>query len=87
MFPEYLEKYEEQQLSEKAVPVQMLPERRQEEMRPLLDKRGKSMREELNRAEARNDVKNPRGQSFPMWGLVLLVSIFGVVMALPLLQL
>lgn len=88
MFPEYLEKYEEQQLSEKAVPVQMLPDRTQEELRPLLDKRGKSiMREELNRAEARNDVKNPRGQSFPMWVLVLLVSIFGVVMALPLLQL
>lgn len=87
MFPEYVEKYEEQQLSEKAVPTQMLPQRTQEELIPLLDRRGKLKKEELNIAEVRNDVKNHRRQSFPVWMLVLLVSIFGVVMALPLLQL
>ncbi|GFY97260.1 ubiquitin-conjugating enzyme 33 [Actinidia rufa] len=67
IFPEYVQKYEEQHLSNQPVPEQVSPN-----PRPL-EKTGNS----------KNHVK----QSFPTWVLLLLVSICGVVMALPLLQL
>lgn len=57
-------------------------------LRSLLDNRCKTMREELHRVEeTQKDVKFRKRQSFPTWVLVLLIPIFGVVMALPLLQL
>ncbi|GFZ04359.1 ubiquitin-conjugating enzyme 33 [Actinidia rufa] len=67
MFPEYVQKYEEQQLSNQPVPEQVSPN-----PRPL---------------ERSGNSKNRVKQSFANWMLSLLVSIFGVVMALPLLQL
>ncbi|XP_059645465.1 ubiquitin-conjugating enzyme E2 34-like [Cornus florida] len=86
MFPEYVEKYE--QRSVQSVPEQLSPvPSRQEISKPLLEKVGNSMQEDPNRVEAPKDMKNGKRQSFPPWMLLLLVSIFGLVMALPLLQL
>lgn len=87
LFPEYVEKYEELQRLEKAVPEKKAAERNSEELRPVLEQRGRLVREELNKAEPQEVAKNNQRQSFPTWVLVLLVSFFGVVMALPLLQL
>ncbi|KAI8526028.1 hypothetical protein RHMOL_Rhmol13G0276700 [Rhododendron molle] len=85
MFPEYVEKYEQQQLDENPVPEQVsLVPRQKEKSRPLLEKDGI---EGLNKVEAPRDIKHHRRQSFPTWMVVLLVSVFGIVMALPLLQL
>ncbi|KAG5523630.1 hypothetical protein RHGRI_035430 [Rhododendron griersonianum] len=85
MFPEYVEKYEQQQLAENPVPEQVsLVPRQKEKSRPLLEKDGI---EGLNKVEAPRDIKHHRRQSFPTWMVVLLVSVFGIVMALPLLQL
>ena len=84
MFPEYVEKYEQQQLADQAVAEKASPAPQQEKSKPLLEKTGK---ENLNKAEAPRDLKNRRRQSFPTWMLLLLVSVFGIVMALPLLQL
>ncbi|MGI4329208.1 hypothetical protein ACR2WG_26785, partial [Klebsiella pneumoniae] len=84
MFPEYVEKYEQQQLADQAVAEQVSPVPQKENSRPLLEKTGK---ENLNKVEAPEDLKNRRKQSFPTWVLLLLVSICGVVIALPLLQL
>ena len=90
LFPEYVEKYEQQQVSVRTVPEQVSTAPAQEEnLRPLLDKHGNSIGGEVNnnRVEGRKDVKNQRRQSFPTWVVLLLVSIFGILMALPLLQL
>ncbi|KAA8541571.1 hypothetical protein F0562_022723 [Nyssa sinensis] len=88
MFPEYVEKYEQQQLSEQPVLEQLSPVLTQKEnSKPLLEKLGNSVQEDMNRVEALKDNKNGKRQSFPTWMLLLLVSIFGIVMALPLLQL
>lgn len=85
MFPEYVEKYEQQQLAENPIPEQVsLVPRQKEKSRPLLEKDGI---EGLNKVEAPRDIKHHRRQSFPTWIVVLLVSVFGIVMALPLLQL
>ncbi|CAK9144689.1 unnamed protein product [Ilex paraguariensis] len=88
LFPEYVEKYEQQQLSEQPVPEQLPSVPTQEDnSRNLLEKRGNLMREEPNRVEAPIDMNNQKRKSFPTWVLLLLVSIFGILMALPLLQL
>ncbi|KAK2969996.1 hypothetical protein RJ640_008336 [Escallonia rubra] len=88
LFPEYVEKYEEQLAAELPVPEPASPERPKEETsRPLLDSGRNRVRGELDRIEAPKDMKNGRRQSFPTWGLLLLVSVFGIVMTLPLLQL
>ncbi|KAL6972596.1 Ubiquitin-conjugating enzyme E2 34 [Sarracenia purpurea var. burkii] len=86
MFPEYVQKYEEQQLADQPVPEQAsrLPTDHQENSRPLLEKIGK---DDPNKVEPPRDLKYHRKLSFPTWMLVLLVSVFGIVMALPLLQL
>lgn len=88
MFPEYAEKYEQQQLSNQLVPEQVsqVPTQ-QENSTPLLDKKGDSKQEDQNKVEAPRDLKNRVKKSIPTWMLLLLVSIFGAVMALPLLQL
>ncbi|XP_057979342.1 probable ubiquitin-conjugating enzyme E2 33 [Malania oleifera] len=91
MFPEYVEKYNQQQqqqlISEQLASEQVSPAPRQEGSQPLLEKLGKSMQEEHpKRVETVRDKVNKR-QPIPTWMLLLLLSIFGVVMALPLLQL
>lgn len=84
MFPEYVEKYEQQQLSNQLVAEQVSPvPTQQENSTPLLDKIGESNQEGEKKVKGPNQVK----KSIPTWVILLLVSIFGGVMALPLLQL
>ncbi|KAL6996182.1 Ubiquitin-conjugating enzyme E2 34 [Sarracenia purpurea var. burkii] len=97
MFPEYvakyeqqqLSKYEQQQLSNQPVPKQGSPVSiQQENPGTLLEKIGNSAPEDMNKVEDdQRHAKKRMKQSLPTWMLLLLVSIFGVVMALPLLQL
>ncbi|KAK6787373.1 hypothetical protein RDI58_015898 [Solanum bulbocastanum] len=80
LLPEYVEKYEEQQLLVHPDQEQVSSVPTQAEIpSPLLDG--------LNSVEPHKDMENHRRKSLPTWLLLLLVSIFGVVMALPLLQL
>lgn len=86
LFPEYVEKYEEQWQSEHPVVEEVQGSgavaRQEENLQPLVDKK------EVKRVElAKEEGKQPRKQSFPTWMLLLLVSFVGLVMALPLLQL
>ncbi|XP_028796250.1 ubiquitin-conjugating enzyme E2 34-like isoform X2 [Neltuma alba] len=91
MFPEYVEKYnllQQQQLSEKVDSRRASPETCQDEsQRPLTEKVFDSKGEDMKRADGMKDVRMNKKQSFPTWMMLLLFSIFGVVMALPLLQL
>lgn len=82
-----MEKYERQQLPSQPVPEQVssVPTEA-EKSRPLLEEHDNSTKDEANRAKPLKDVKNQQRKSVPTWLLLLLVSIFGVVMALPLLQ-
>ncbi|XP_010273799.1 PREDICTED: ubiquitin-conjugating enzyme E2 34-like [Nelumbo nucifera] len=89
MFPEYVEKYNEQQHAEQSVLKQsssILPP--EEGPNFLHETPGNDTGpEDQNRGETLNDIRNNKGSDkFPFWMLLLLVSIFGVVMALPLLQ-
>ena len=87
MFPEYVEKYN-RQLSEQTLSEQVSPVPSEVDSRRLLDKVGNSLREDLKIVETPQDTRQKRRQSsFPTWMLLLMVSIFGIVMALPLLQL
>ncbi|KAI3521296.1 hypothetical protein L1887_10758 [Cichorium endivia] len=86
LFPEYVEKYEEQWQSEHPVVEEVQGSgavaRQEENLQPLVEKK------EVKRVElAKEEGKQPRKQSFPTWMLLLLVSFVGLVMALPLLQL
>ncbi|KAI4329021.1 hypothetical protein L6164_021328 [Bauhinia variegata] len=87
MFPEYVEKYNQQQLCEQVASACVPSElSRDEGSRPILEKVAQS-KEEMKRVD---ELKNARGnskQAFPTWVMLLLFSIVGVVMALPLLQL
>ncbi|XP_019198609.1 PREDICTED: ubiquitin-conjugating enzyme E2 34-like [Ipomoea nil] len=88
LFPEYVEKYEQQQLASQPVPKQVPPVVTQmESSSPLLEEHSNPTNEDLNRVDLPQHMVNRRKQSFPTWLLLLLFSIFGVVMALPLLQL
>ncbi|KAM7254433.1 hypothetical protein ACFE04_003813 [Oxalis oulophora] len=80
LFPEYVEKYNEQKVCEH----QVVPE--QEE-----NCRGKKVKsqdaEDGKKADILNEANKKRKQSFPTWMMLLLLSVLGIVMALPLLQL
>ncbi|KAG5601895.1 hypothetical protein H5410_033265 [Solanum commersonii] len=80
LFPEYVEKYEEQQLL-------VQPDQEQVSSMPTQAEISSPLLDGLNSIEPHNDMENQRRKSLPTWLLLLLVSIFGVVMALPLLQL
>ncbi|XP_071713821.1 probable ubiquitin-conjugating enzyme E2 33 [Rutidosis leptorrhynchoides] len=87
LFPEYVEKYEEQKISVQAVVKEQPVAKREENLQSLLDKND-GKKDEVKREEKPNeDVKQAKKPSFPTWMLVLLVSFVGLVMALPLLQL
>ncbi|KAK9923875.1 hypothetical protein M0R45_032273 [Rubus argutus] len=88
MFPEYVEKYnqQQQQLSEQLNQEQVAPEPSQENSKPLLEKVD-STAGGMKTVGALKDTRKNKKQSFPTWMMLLLISIFGVVMALPLLQL
>ncbi|XP_075523294.1 ubiquitin-conjugating enzyme E2 34-like isoform X1 [Primulina tabacum] len=85
LFPEHVEKYERQlaaqQSAEQSAPASI----QEENFEPSLKKRGTG--EEQKNIEVPKEVNNLRQRSFPSWWLLLLVFIFGGVMALPLLQL
>ncbi|KAH0668078.1 hypothetical protein KY285_029284 [Solanum tuberosum] len=80
LFPEYVEKYEEQQLL-------VQPDQEQVSSLPTQAEISSPLLDGLNSIEPHKDMENQRRKSLPTWLLLLLVSIFGVVMALPLLQL
>lgn len=82
MFSEYVDKYNQQQLSKKLAAEQVTPGLSQEISTPM-----KRVGEDGKRVDAVKDMKIDRKQSLPTWLMFLLVSIFGIVMALPLLQL
>ncbi|KAM3699133.1 hypothetical protein ACB098_05G002300 [Castanea mollissima] len=84
LFPEYVEKYNQQLLSEKLAAEQVSPEPSREENSSLMSK---SVGEDVKRVDAVQDRRKAKKDSFPTWMMFLLVSIFGIVMALPLLQL
>ncbi|XP_048428514.1 ubiquitin-conjugating enzyme E2 34-like [Pyrus x bretschneideri] len=87
MFPEYVEKYnqqQQQQLSEQLTPEHVSSDPSQGNLRPLLEKVDDSTGG-IKGVDAEAGKK--KRQSVPTWMMVLLISVFGVVMALPLLQL
>lgn len=86
LFPEYVEKHNEQQLAEQRVSEQLSPESPNEEnSRQKVEKVG--LGEDMKTIDTAKQARKNRKQSFPTWMMLLLVSIFGIVMALPLLQL
>uniref|UniRef100_A0A0A0L9H6 E2 ubiquitin-conjugating enzyme n=1 Tax=Cucumis sativus TaxID=3659 RepID=A0A0A0L9H6_CUCSA len=85
LFPEYVEKYNQQQQSEQLVAEQASSKSSEEGEGKHIMKRVRSMEENSNKADG-EDMKRNRKQSFPTWLMLLLFSIFGVLMALPLLQ-
>ncbi|XP_022152623.1 ubiquitin-conjugating enzyme E2 34-like [Momordica charantia] len=86
LFPEYVEKYNQQQQQSEQLVVEHDSSRLSEEgeARHLLEK-VKPTEENVKKGDT-EDVKRNRKQSFPTWVMLLLFSIFGVLMALPLLQ-
>jgi len=88
LFPEYVDKYNQQQLSERLVVEQMSRGQSQgENSTPMLERVVNSVGEDMKRIDAVKDRRKDRKQSLPTWMMFVLVSIFGIVMALPLLQL
>lgn len=79
-----MDKYNQQQLSERLVVEQMSQE---ENSTPMLERVVNSVGEDMKRIDAVKDKRKDRKQSLPTWMMFVLVSIFGIVMALPLLQL
>ncbi|OIW16654.1 hypothetical protein TanjilG_23156 [Lupinus angustifolius] len=87
MFPEYVEKYNQQQLSEQVASEKVLSEASHDKSSsPVLEKNLNSTREDMKKVHDLKEVSKKK-QPFPTWMMLLLFSIFGVVMALPLLQL
>ncbi|XP_061340883.1 ubiquitin-conjugating enzyme E2 34-like [Gastrolobium bilobum] len=88
MFPEYVEKYNQQQLSEQVASERVSSEMSHDKSsKPVLDKNLDSTRADMQRVGELKDVRKNKKQPFPTWVMLLLISIFGVVMTLPLLQL
>ncbi|CAL5195835.1 unnamed protein product [Lathyrus oleraceus] len=89
MFPEYVEKYEQQQLSEQTASEQRVSSdsRHDKSSNSVSERNLDSAVEDMKKVEGLKDMRRNRKQAFPTWMMLLLFSIFGVVMALPLLQL
>ncbi|RXH67571.1 hypothetical protein DVH24_027718 [Malus domestica] len=73
IFPEYVEKYNQQQLT----PEQVSSDPSQENSRPLLKKVDDSTGG-MKRVDALKEAGNKKRQSVPTWMMVLLISVFGV---------
>ncbi|EXB64655.1 Ubiquitin-conjugating enzyme E2 34 [Morus notabilis] len=85
MFPEYVDKYNQQQ--QQLIPEQVPADTSEiDKSKPLLEKVNDSAGD-VKRVDDWKDGRKDRKQSIPTWMLLLLVSIFGLVMALPLIQL
>ncbi|KAK9096448.1 hypothetical protein Sjap_021945 [Stephania japonica] len=90
MFPEYVDKYNQQRQAEKCASenvASVTPRKEDNEGTPAAPTKGS--RKEDESMGTVNDTRNNQKASnkFPFWLLVLLVSLFGVLMALPLVQL
>ncbi|KAG8656572.1 ubiquitin-conjugating enzyme E2 34 [Manihot esculenta] len=83
LFPEYVEKFNQQQQSEQIISEQG---EREKKSSPTMEELDNSLGD-VNRVQMPKDTRRNRKQTFPTWVMLLLVSIFGIVMALPLLQL
>ncbi|KAG9443910.1 hypothetical protein H6P81_015250 [Aristolochia fimbriata] len=89
LFPEYVERYNQQlQNSEQVVSEQTLSRRETSKSgAPTTVVVNGTNVEGKDREETANDARNRRRtKKFPFWLLLLLASVFGIVMALPLLQ-
>lgn len=86
MFPEYVDKYNQLQAAEQLILEQSTP--RMEGIRAAATTPRNAMKQDASdRKENTNDAKHRRRQKkFPVWLLLLLVWVFGFLMALPLLQ-
>ncbi|KAK6911789.1 Ubiquitin-conjugating enzyme E2 [Dillenia turbinata] len=82
MFPEYVEKYNQQQFCVQSILEPGSPLPPPKDSTPMLNR---AQQDEVKKEEPLNDRINRR-QLFPTWLLLLLVSVFGIVMTLPLLQ-
>ncbi|KAF3571201.1 hypothetical protein F2Q69_00060954 [Brassica cretica] len=85
LFPEYVEKYKQQELAEQT--RQTLPKSPQES-----NTKAESEKTVVNQTKEGSEgglkeKRKKKKQGLPAWIIVLLVSVFGAVMALPLLQL
>ncbi|XP_028752159.1 ubiquitin-conjugating enzyme E2 34-like [Neltuma alba] len=89
MFPEYVDKYNQQRLSEQAASEQTASEvaSRDKSSGPMLRKVTGSTGEDMKVVDELKEGRKNRKQSLPTWMMLLLFSIFGLIMALPLLQL
>ena len=90
MFPEYVDKYnlQQQQIAENVDSERAsLEMRRDQSPKPLSENGLDAPGEDTKIAGELKDVRKNKKKSFPTWMMLLLFSIFGVVMALPLLQL
>ncbi|KAK8629221.1 hypothetical protein V6N13_078072 [Hibiscus sabdariffa] len=85
LFPEYVDKYNKQQqlVSDHLSSESPQGENSKSETEKVVNSSG----EEVKKVDTLRDMRRNRKQSFPTWMMLLLVSIFGIVMALPLLQL
>lgn len=82
LFPEYVEKHQQQLASQSG--LDDLPSlSKQESSRALKGSNGGNLNAVV---EPQEEMRNRKKPAFPAWMLLLLVSVFGVVMALPLLQ-
>ncbi|KAF9615698.1 hypothetical protein IFM89_026113 [Coptis chinensis] len=90
IFPEYVEKYNQQKLLEQSVSEQPSSNgSTKEESASRRTSNHGILQQDQNRDEVPKDtiINRKQSKNFPLWMLVLLVSVFGIVMALPLIQL
>ncbi|OAY79819.1 ubiquitin-conjugating enzyme E2 34-like [Ananas comosus] len=88
LFPEYVEKYREQQVPDHhPMPPPVLPENAAPPPPPAVVRAPVVADEDRRVLNNNNAGKRRQKTQVPFWLLLLLISVFGVVMALPLLQL
>ncbi|CAH8279166.1 unnamed protein product [Arabidopsis lyrata] len=89
LFPEYVEKYSQQQVAEEeAATQQTTPEDSpQEENAKIESEKSIGLKKESIQEVGLKERRKNKKEALPGWIVLLLVSIVGVVMALPLLQL
>ncbi|GER28354.1 ubiquitin-conjugating enzyme family protein [Striga asiatica] len=88
LFPEYVEKYEEQLAAEQ--PANQAEKQSAQDKNSTLTRRGPAeepVNDQLPKELNNNQLLQQRRRSIPTWLLLLLVSIFAAMMALPLLHL
>ncbi|KAK9726833.1 hypothetical protein RND81_05G240400 [Saponaria officinalis] len=85
LFPEYVEKYK-QQLAEQAQTDTSPASAREDTSLLKSDSTDNNVQNDVNNAEVQGR-RNNQKRSAPTWMLLLMFSVFGLVMALPLLQL